>query len=380
MLSLFAPQSSSALTWRACWVLSALFWTYVSASAVARWELLRQALPQTPVPAWPLMALTCLLLLPVLLLLVRVSYRVGYEPSRWPRVVLANVLLALAFGLCARPAMALSRSFLSGIPFADALARMDSDDFSVASKLWASSVIEDSVQYLVLQVILAGAAFYARMRHEQEQRRELNALYDRARLQSLRMQTNPHFLFNTLSAIAGLVRSRPEAAETMITQLGELFRSTLSDRDADFVSLRRELDLGEKYLAIQTERFDTRLRYVIDADTAAQAAAIPPLLLQPLLENAVEHGLTTQEGSMLIEVRCAQADGRVTVSVRNRLGRAIVNPPRGGSGFGLDNVRTRLQAAFGAAAEFAVGPTAADHFEARMTFPVRAVNARSRFA
>lgn len=371
MSSLPATESPSALTLRATLLIATGFWIYAAVTTVARWDLLKEAIPRTPAASWQINTLTCVILWPVLLAFATVSHRVGYELARWPRVVAAQVSLALLFGLAARPAFALAWTLMEGGSVGATLARIDGQTVSVTVKLWGNSVLEDAVQYIALQGVLASAAFYVRMRHEQQQRERLSGLYDRARLQALRMQTNPHFLFNTLSAIAGLIRAKPEAAEAMVTRLGDLFRSTLSNRDADFVPLARELQLGEEYLAIQAERFEERLRYVIEAEAQLGNVAIPPLLLQPLLENAVEHGLTTQEGAMLIEVRCAGEAGRVTVTVRNGIGPAATSSSHDGSGFGLDNVKARLEAAFGDTAEFGVGLTDGGHFEACIRFPAR---------
>jgi sensor histidine kinase YesM len=238
-------------------------------------------------------------------------------------------------------------------------------------KLWGSSMVEDAAQYLVLQGILTGAAFYVRLKAEQALRERLASEYDRARLQALRMQTNPHFLFNTLSAIAGLIRTRPEGAESMVTQLGELFRATLVDRDADLVPLRRELDLGAQYLEIQRARFDSRFDYRIHAPEEVSDALVPPLLLQPLLENAAEYGLTGREGTIEVDVCCSRHGDRVRVTVTNHAKTPADGPGAARHGFGLENVRERLRAAFGATATFSAEHTNAGSFEARLEFPTR---------
>jgi LytS/YehU family sensor histidine kinase len=232
-------------------------------------------------------------------------------------------------------------------------------------------MIEDAAHYLMLQGIIAGAAFYVRARAEQSLRERIAAEYDRARLQVLRMQTNPHFLFNALSAIAGLIRSRPDSAESMVTGLGQLFRATLVDRDVEFVTLRRELDLGAQYLDIQRARFDERFAYHIEAPSEVSQALVPPLLLQPLLENAAEHGLSVREGIIEVTVTCALVEDRVHVVVTNQAdtrSRATSAPARG---FGLENVRERLHAAFGDSARFTTERTNAGLFEARLEFPAR---------
>jgi hypothetical protein len=357
------------LSLRACLTIAALFWTYVCLTAMARWELLRQASGGVVAP--DIIALGCLFTFPVVLGLTAVSWRVGYDLSHWPKLVAVNLVLALVMGLFSRPAVLLATMILRDVPFAEAHRRIDGTNPSRAVKLWGSSIVEEGAEYLALQGILAGAAYYARLKAEQALRAQIAGDYDRARLQALRMQTNPHFLFNTLSAIAGLIRTRPEGAESMVTQLGELFRATLVDRDAEFVPLRRELDLGTQYLEIQRARFDSRFDYRIHAPDDVTDALVPPLLLQPLLENAAEYGLTGREGAIEVDVHCSRRGDRVRVTVSNHAATPANGPGAAPRGFGLENVRERLRAAFGETASFSAEHTSTGMFEARLEFPAR---------
>jgi hypothetical protein len=363
--------SDSTLSLRTCLGIATCFWAYVSLTAITRWELARQAINDGGIAPPQLMVLTWGLMFVPLWLFSVVSWRVGYDLRRWRTLVAANLVLALSFGLCGRPALYLATLGLQDTLALPGVARMDWGTSWQRAELWASSTVENAAQYLVLQGILVGAAFYVRLKAEQALRARLTADFDRARLQLLRMQTNPHFLFNTLSAIAGLVRDRPEAAESMLTGLGSLFRATLLDRDADFVTLRRELDIGAQYLEIQRARFDSRFAFNIRVPPDAEEVLVPPLILQPLLENAAEHGLTSREGTIVVDVSCALTAGRVQVVVSNRADDTTRGKPAPSRGFGLENVRQRLRAAFGDAALFATEYTNAGLFEARMEFPLR---------
>jgi hypothetical protein len=356
---------------RACLTIATVFWIYVSTTITVRWELMRQATEtgESFLRA-DIIALNCVLMFPLVWLATSISWRVGYDLSRWPRLLLINLGLALAFGLFSRPGLIAATAVLRDIPIAEAHAILDGKNGANAARFWMAAIVEDTAQYLVLQGILAGASFYLRARAEQTLRERLAAEYDRARLQALRMQTNPHFLFNALSAIAGLIRPRPDAAESMVTGLGELFRATLVDRDAEFVTLRRELDLGTQYLEIQRVRFDERFTYRIESPEEVSRALVPPLLLQPLLENAAEHGLSEREGVIEVAVTCELVGDRVHIRVTNQYARAesASSPARG---FGLDNVRERLRAAFGDSARITTEHTNAGVFEARLDFPAR---------
>ena len=223
------------LEWRTLFIVITVFWAYVSLSVVAQWELMHQALPRMPVTQTPVNALTCVLLYPVLLALTALSYRVGYDLRRWYAIVPVHVGLAFIFGMAARPLLIISKAFVDDIPIAEAFDVMDGHarNFGVVLKLYGSMAVQDGMHYLVLQAVMAGLTFYNRYRHEQALRAEIVAQYARARLSALRMQISPHFLYNTLSAIAGLVRSNPTAAEGMVTRLGELFRRALAERESE---------------------------------------------------------------------------------------------------------------------------------------------------
>ncbi len=365
------PPLAQPMSLRACLTIATVFWIYVSTTITVRWELMRQATEsgETFLRA-DIIALNCVLMFPLVWLATSISWRVGYDISRWPRLLLINLGIALAFGLFSRPGLVVSTALLRDMPIAEAYAILDGKIRANAVRLWMAAIVEDAAQYLVLQGILAGASFYLRARAEQTLRERLAAEYDRARLQALRMQTNPHFLFNALSAIAGLIRPRPDAAESMVTDLGELFRATLVDRDAEFVTLRRELDLGTQYLEIQRVRFDERFTYRIESPEQVSRALVPPLLLQPLLENAAEHGLSEREGVIEVAVTCELAGDRVQIRVTNQYARTA-SASKPARGFGLDNVRERLRAAFGDSAQITTEHTDAGVFEARLDFPAR---------
>lgn len=363
------PQQTSALSLRATLTIATLFWVYACLAVVLRLELTRQGLSGKG-PSVGLLTTCCFVMYPILCALTYVSWRGGYDTARWWKLVPVNVALACLFGLTSRPSYIFSTALHRGVSFAEAQLSLDGGVLDKAVKLWGSSFVEDAALYLMLQGILLGANAFARLRNEAAQRARLAHEYDRARLQALRMQTNPHFLFNTLSAIAGLISARPAAAEAMVTQLGELFRATLDERNSEFVSLERELELGRQYLEIQRIRFDSRFDFEFDVTESARLIAIPPLLLQPLLENAAEHGLTTQEGSVLVEVKAEAADGEARILVRNQ---ASLQPAerRMNGGFGLEIVRERLRAAFGESARLETELTPAGLFQARLTFPHR---------
>ena len=179
---------------------------------------------------------------------------------------------------------------------------------------------------------------------EMEQER-LRALRKSAELEALRARTDPHFLFNTLNSIASLIRSDADKAERMTVQLADLFRYTLDSKNREQVSLREELEVVQAYLEIEKIRLGERLRYHIETDEEALGAPVPPLLLQPLVENAVVHGLAPQRGGGELQIRAACRDERLHILIRDN----GVGMGKGGSGTGngLSLVRERLRHLYG---------------------------------
>lgn len=183
-----------------------------------------------------------------------------------------------------------------------------------------------------------------------------------AQLKALRYQVNPHFLFNALNSLSALVmRGQPAAAEEMILKLSTFYRTSLATDAREDVPLDEELRLQRLYLDIEEVRFPGRLRVGIDATAEARRACVPNLLLQPLVENAIKHGVARTSGPVEVAVRAWREGDTLAIEVRDdapaRPGAASA-PHSSGTGVGLDNVRSRLEARFGAAAS--VGARALD--------------------
>lgn len=371
-----ASDGEHRLPLRTFLVFISVFWIYLSFTRLAQWQLMRGALRASSALDVPTFILVDALLLPVLIALSLVSRRVGYDLSRWQVRVPIHFALALVFGLCARPLMIVARAIAQDMSLVESFRLTDGPDLIIALKMYGSMTLDFGLAYVILQGLITGFAYFERFRHEQLLRERLQAQYERARLHALRMQINPHFLYNTLSAIAGLVRANPDAAENMVTRLGELFRRVLDGRNAEFVALQQELEHGEQYLHIQHARFEDRMAYHMSVAPGLEATAIPPLLLQPLLENAVEHGLGTTAGAVKIEVECRAEGAEVALTVRNTGEQPVSTAAKRTHGFGLRSVSERLNAAFGPTSSFAFVNPAPGHYEARLRFPRRTVLAQ----
>jgi LytS/YehU family sensor histidine kinase len=181
---------------------------------------------------------------------------------------------------------------------------------------------------------------------EKKQRQEIQQLATEAELFKLRQQLQPHFLFNSLNSINALIGSRPQEARNMTEQLAAFLRGTIHQKENKLVTLTEELDQINRYLQIERMRFGHRLHVAIDADEQLKAAKIPPLLLQPLVENSIKFGLYETTGDVFIEVKTALIDKLLFITVSNPYDPSI--PARKtGTGFGLKSVQRRLYLLFG---------------------------------
>jgi two-component system LytT family sensor kinase len=170
-----------------------------------------------------------------------------------------------------------------------------------------------------------------------------------ARLQALRMELNPHFLFNTLNAISGLVRRREnDAAVGMLARLGDLLRATLDRSLPQEITLDEEMALLQRYLDIEQARFGARLVVNVDVDPAVTDALVPTLICQPLVENAVRHGVARRSGPVAVNIRGSREGARLTLEVRDT-GRGLGTGPVL-EGIGLSNTRARLNELYGESA------------------------------
>lgn len=190
-----------------------------------------------------------------------------------------------------------------------------------------------------------------------------------AELRALRAQVDPHFLFNSLNAVSGLIGPDPARAREMVQRLADFLRSSLTLGAVPRIGLARELALVASYLEIEQVRFGDRLRVRVDVDADLHAVAVPPLLLQPLMENAVRHGIATCLGGGTIEVEARRRGDLVWLTVSNP---RDPDGGRRGTGFGLDIVRRRLSGAFGTRAALAVEPSP-EAYRVSITWPAEAL-------
>ena len=220
----------------------------------------------------------------------------------------------------------------------------------------------------VLMLVCAGAvAIYATRWQERltrqyaeaaSQSERLQVRLDQAQLQALKVQLQPHFLFNTLNTITALVHTDPAAAERMVSGLSELLRFSLGSAGEQEVTLERELEVLRHYLEIQQVRFHDRLSVAFDVDAEAERAYVPNLILQPLVENAIKHGVGPRAAAGHIGIAARHRGDVLTLEVSDDgVGERTDVPRR--EGVGLGNARARLKSLYGDAHLLELGPNAA---------------------
>ncbi|CAN5692596.1 histidine kinase [soil metagenome] len=234
------------------------------------------------------------------------------------------------------------------------------------------------VTYWMLVGIALAIEYARRYRERELSSAQLEAQLTRARLQALKMQLHPHFLFNTLHAISSLVHRDPDAAERMIANLSEMLRTALAHEAAQEVTVQEELELLEPYLEIEKTRMGDRLTITQEIAPETRNAQLPHLILQPLVENAIKHGIAPRRGAGQVEITTARLNGHLKLRVRDN-GRGM---PAGAElsrpgGVGLSNTRDRLKQLYGAEHRLNVSSSPEAGTLIEITIPFRPVSSGS---
>jgi sensor histidine kinase YesM len=217
------------------------------------------------------------------------------------------------------------------------------------------------------------ATLHAMLLEHHLRRRRLQALrlhtqLSTARLEALKAQLHPHFLFNTLHTISELIHSDPDAADSMVVRLADLLRLSIDTSVDHEIRLQQELSVLESYVALNRMRYGERLAVAVDVDRELLDVLVPPLLLQPLVENALRHGLEPRRSGGNVRVSATARGPRLTLSVADD---GVGLPPRFVEGVGFRNTRTRLGELYGEDYTFAVTAPPGGGTEARIDLPLR---------
>lgn len=241
-------------------------------------------------------------------------------------------------------------------------------------RLWFVKFYGGILSFVILYSIVLAIGYVLdsreRLARQQMETARLNEQLSKAQLEALRRQIEPHFLFNTLNAIAGLVREqRNDAAVRMIAELSDLLRRVLDDSKRQQALLGEEMEFLRKYLDIQKVRFADRLQLSVDVPQELLLAHVPCLILQPMVENAVKHGIARRAQGGEIRISACRCNGMLTLSVYNDGPGLPADWEQTDSGIGIANVRTRLQGLYGEAFELNLRNQGPDGVEASVSIP-----------
>lgn len=246
------------------------------------------------------------------------------------------------------------------MPFLQRLSfQLDAEFFDNLVIFWSAFVLFRSIGY------------YLRFREKERIATQLKSQLVHAQMRALRMQLNPHFLFNTMNGISSLMRVDVAAADLMLEQLSRLLRITLHRGDAQFIPLSDEMEFIEMYLAMQDRRYSGRVRQTMNVDPGVHDALVPSMILQPIIENAYAHGLSRIASNGLLSIEAEQRGHALQLSVTNN-GVGILPPsPANGNGVGISNVRERLLMHYGSEHSFSMSQLDSDRVQVVITLPLR---------
>jgi len=366
--SSFRP--SAALSFRRLLTVAAIYWLYVTVSDILYANSLRVGFGEvTPLQLflpWDARLFQHLLLFPALLGCLWLSLRQGWQPL-W-RAVPLQVLLATGFAVAAAPALWAGQWLFSEEYIHQASHPLDADSvISLGSlALWLASATSFFFAYAFGLAAINGFSWYQRYRDAELRVTALESDWHAARLAALRMQLSPHTLFNLLNTIHAQIAWDPQLAQSMVIQLADLLRRLLNAGEREFSRLTDELQFVRLYLELQMRRFPDRLSIALPDAADIPALWVPSLILQPLVENAVVHGLSGHEGPVLITIETATERETLILRISNTVSPArVVNQ----AGIGLSNVRERLQVHFGPHGQLRTNLEPANRWAAEVHLP-----------
>jgi two-component system, LytTR family, sensor kinase len=315
---------------------------------------------------------TAFVLLP---LVFRAAHFYLFPRKSWPKIVFWHSLAAIAFSAAHTTLMALSRQIISP------LVGLGSYDYGIMSYRYPMEFSNDLVGFTS---IVGLYYFFQRFRLAQAQQlaaAHLQTKLAEAQLENLRLQLQPHFLFNTLNTISSVMYEDVAAADVMLTQLSDLLRLTLRASRTHEIPLAEELQITRLYLDLMQGRFEDKLRVNYAIDPALDNSLVPQLILQPLLENSLRHGMKPGGQAIDISIAARRENGNLVLEVSDTgagLG-AMDSSTVFGRGVGLSNIRDRLAQLYGVRQEFSIGNRATGGAEVTLRVPYRTSSQPSQF-
>ena len=285
----------------------------------------------------------------------------GMDTRSWGLRILAHLLYAPLFGWMGVELFLLfSRTF---IPDPNVVASIE--------EAYPFILGTNITLYVVYFSILHAVRAIGRLRYQKKRAAELLALAQESELSALKAQLNPHFLFNTLNSISALAGDDPEATRSMIRRLAEMLRYAIDSSKRDMVTLKEEIAFTKAYLEIERQRMADRLEVNWCIDDKAEEELIPPIIIQPLVENAVKHGIAPKELGGRLTITVMHSPEKIDVLVKDDgMGGEPELAINGSNGIGLTNTRMRLEKRFGSNASFHAAPDPEGGFISKFSIPI----------
>ncbi len=334
--------------WLAIWAVWTLFALFFASQFALQAQFSRNPVPFWQALIWQLVSgYIWFALTPLILYLAR---RFPFELGRWKFSLPVHIAAGLLIGLAqlAVDAFLLIRlGYPPGFEFPNF---WEAYKFFVSFNLHLSQLI-----YWGVVGIWSAYNYYQKYRERELQTSKLEARLAQSRLQVLKMQIHPHFLFNTLNAISELIHRDADAADRMLTDLSDLLRMSFENLEVQEVALKQELEFLNKYIEIEQMRFHDRLKVEMDISPETLDASVPNMILQPLVENAIKHGISPRAEGGRIEIETVRNNGHLEIRVEdNGLGIPFRDANVVSEGVGLSNTRRRLKHLYGERHKFEI--------------------------
>jgi two-component system LytT family sensor kinase len=361
------PQKGNLVKWLGIWAM----WTLVALYFASQLALQNQV-SDRPIPFWRILSwqlVSGYIWFAFTPLILWLSSRYSFEGSRWkialPVHLFASVVIAavqLAIGAFILPKLGyLERFQLASFADTFRVFLFVNLHFSIAI-YWGVVAIHQAIRY------------YRKFRERELQTSQLEARLAQSRLQVLKMQLHPHFLFNTLNAISELVHRDPEAADRMLTDLSDLLRMSFENLEMQEVPLEKELEFLRKYLEIEQMRFHDRLVVDLDIAEATLEASVPNMILQPIVENAIKHGISPRAEGGRIAISAERSNGSLSITVEDDGLGISGNMQDIREGVGISNTRKRLRHLYGDQQQFDLSASNSGGVMVRIDMPFRVTN------
>lgn len=364
-MSIEPKLNHRAVKWFVIWAVWTLFALFFASQFALQNQLSRNPVSFWRILSWQMVSgYVWFALSPLILYLAR---KFPFESEKWKKSLLVHLIASVLIALFQQAIDTFVLTRLGYPPNRQFASFLEAYQFFVYINLHLSILI-----YWGVVGIKSAFSNYQKYRERELQTSQLEARLATSRLQVLKMQLHPHFLFNTLNAISELIHKDADAAERMIGDLSDLLRMSFEKLEVQEVSLKQELEFLQKYLEIEQMRFQERLRIEMQIAPETLDASVPNMILQPLVENAIKHGLAPRASGGKIEIGAERINGHLHLTVSDDgIGVPFNDFENVFEGVGLSNTRKRLRHLYGESQKFNLEAADANGLKVNLTIPYK---------